>query len=340
MSPLDEPPLRHLLTHSAAKRPPKPDPLTSVLAGPDTADIQYRPWKSSITMSEKYTSQVMAMKPRSMTTFLNEVEIWAKSQTSVEAILLFGSRTHDGRQFDRFSDYDFIIVSEAPEQLISNAAWLDDFGTSFLRFREITPLGLTEWRVEYEDGLCCDFVPVSPADFARMTQSDLGQSALAQGFRVLHDPKGMMTTLLSTMTPPPAKRTQICDEEIDDFLFHCLWSTRRYMRGELWTACWCCDVYLKSMLLRALEMEAETLGDVVMIQGRSLENWISDQSATKLRLTYVCYQSDNFREAIANTIDLYFSVVMRMLPPSKANAATQKRNAVESAIDRVLNGDT
>ena len=50
----------------------------------------------------------------------------------VDAVALSGSRTNDQVQKDEFQDYDVVYVVDDLDNLMSDLAWLDSFGTRMI----------------------------------------------------------------------------------------------------------------------------------------------------------------------------------------------------------------
>ena len=110
-----------------------------------------------------------------------------------EAVALSGSRTNDQVQKDEFQDYDVVYVVDDLDNLTSDLAWLDSFGTRILEQHNI--LGDRRlYLMLFEDGNRIDLTLFPKVHIQEWVDSEAG-------FTVLEDKKG----IFETYSPSPER---------------------------------------------------------------------------------------------------------------------------------------
>lgn len=101
----------------------------------------------------------------------------------VEAVAMSGSRTDTKAPKDEFQDYDVVYVVDDLDNLTSNLAWLDQFGTRIIEQHNI--LGNRRlYLMLFEDGNRIDLTLCSKVHIKEWIESEAN-------FIVLEDPKGL-----------------------------------------------------------------------------------------------------------------------------------------------------
>ena len=101
----------------------------------------------------------------------------------VEAIAMSGSRTNPKAPKDEFQDYDVVYVVDDLDNLTSNLAWLDQFGTRIIEQHNI--LGNRRlYLMLFEDGNRIDLTLCPKEYIKEWVESEAD-------FTVLEDPKGL-----------------------------------------------------------------------------------------------------------------------------------------------------
>lgn len=118
-------------------------------------------------------------------------------------------------------------------------------------------------------------------------------------------------------------------ELVNDFWARAVWTTQKLEEGELWPAKFCCDWYMKRLLLSMLEWQARALhGDAYVIgaEGRSLERWADARTVRELRDAFAHYDAADVRRALWATMELFrrlaleTSVALGLAYPQAADA--------------------
>ena len=121
----------------------------------------------------------------------------------VEAVAMSGSRTDPKAPKDEFQDYDIVYVVDDLDNLTSNLAWLDSFGTRMIEQHNI--LGNRRlYLMLFEDGNRIDLTLCPKEYIKEWVESEAD-------FTVLEDPKG----LFARYSPNPRRYWTSPASEID-----------------------------------------------------------------------------------------------------------------------------
>ena len=128
----------------------------------------------------------------------------------VEAVAMSGSRTDTKAPKDEFQDYDVVYVVDDLDNLTSDLAWLDQFGTRIIEQHNL--LGNRRlYLMLFEDGNRIDLTLCLKDQIQEWVDSEAG-------FTVLEDKKGLFEAYLPNpkryWTAPPSKEefTASCNE--------------------------------------------------------------------------------------------------------------------------------
>jgi predicted nucleotidyltransferase len=123
---------------------------------------------------------------------LESIRGWAATDPDVFALALVGSRARGDEQAD--SDIDLVLLTERPERFVEREDWATNLGGSVVATRKWGVV--TERRVRLTDGSELD-VGVAPRSWAHVSPIDGGTlRVVLDGLKVLHDPAGLLRTLL------------------------------------------------------------------------------------------------------------------------------------------------
>jgi predicted nucleotidyltransferase len=113
---------------------------------------------------------------------------WAEAQPGVVALALVGSYARGVAGPD--SDVDLMILCEQPERYVQETGWVRCFGP-------VERWAVEDWgnvssvRVWYSGGPEVEFGLAAP-DWAAQPLDEGTRRVLADGFLVLHDPRGLL----------------------------------------------------------------------------------------------------------------------------------------------------
>ena len=155
----------------------------------------------SSTESRVFTKKAgipMRTKPKMLDLILQTAKV-----LKVEAVAMSGSRTDPKAPKDEFQDYDIVYVVDDLDNLTSNLAWLDSFGTRMIEQHNI--LGNRRlYLMLFEDGNRIDLTLCPKEYIKEWVESEAD-------FTVLEDPKG----LFAPYSPNPRRYWTSPASEID-----------------------------------------------------------------------------------------------------------------------------
>ena len=248
---------------------------------------------------------------------------WAGKCSDIRFAAILGSRARTDHPADEWADLDLLIVTQNPQYYINTTEWTEKMGKPLLTFIEPTASGeQKERRVLYEGMLDVDFAifPASKIEELLDTQSQtleeralLLANAFGRGMRIIVDKDRLaekFRTIISGKEPsklqPPAYEEFI--EVVSDFLYHCVWTTKHLMRGELWWALTCLNCHLASLQLRMTEWQARTTHGKnydTWFRGRFLETWANPEVITGLRTALSHYDWNDACMALEASMTLF-----------------------------------
>jgi len=235
----------------------------------------------------------------------------AKVSDDVHAVIAIGSTTRKLVKADEFSDLDVILVSSKPNDWIYGNR-PDILGEIRINFTEPTLGNVNERRMILDENLDVDLIVLTPEQVRYFIEKGFANSVMNRGYIVLYDDMGVSEMLRKHVTVEDTITHSVMSEQeylnmINDFCFHTLWAYKKLLRGELWTAKMCIDAYLKSKLLRMIEMfvlSCDKNADV-WHNGRFLENWAGEEITKKLRNCFGRYDKGDLSTALTNTEKLF-----------------------------------
>lgn len=234
---------------------------------------------------------------------------WGMEEERLHAVLLIGSRVRGDHPADAYSDFDLVAIVENPEAFLRTDEWVSQLGSYHISFTEDTIGGAKERRILFDQGQDVDFVFLS--------QGSISEDALAllrSGYRVLIDKIGLASMLPPVGSTPGALPSKgEFDNLVQDFWYHSVWTAKKLLRGELWTAKSCLDSYMKGRLLSLLTYHARALHGPdynTWHSGRFLEEWAEDWVVRRLSSCFARYEQGDMKKALFATMELFRAVAM------------------------------
>lgn len=258
-----------------------------------------------------YTKDPMSESPQKQ--YLNNFLDWAKLQPDIRAIALIGSAVRIDRPADRWSDYDLLVIASDPQIYLTATDWLNVIACPWFSILESAPSGEPlERRVLFEGGFDMDFIILSTEDARQGFQkTPMVQEISERGRQVLWDRDGLLSSIPAW--PWSAQKVQAPSdpafmEVVNDFWFHVAWTAKKLCRGELWIAKRCCDTYLKDLLLRMIEWEAQSVHGWKIntwFNGRFLEQWALPATVEELHRVFATYDPEAIWQALEASLKLF-----------------------------------
>jgi len=234
---------------------------------------------------------------------------WAKNEEDIRALLIVGSRAREYYPADEWSDLDLVIITRNPKVYIQDTGWIKLISEPEITFIEGTAVGNElEVRVLFDGGLDVDFAIVPLDIFVR--NINVFSPVATRGIKVLIDKEGMFSNLnlnrekVQHKIPSGFEFTNL----INDFWYHSVWTTKKLLRGEIWTAKLCCDVYMKNTLLRMIEWHSLSRNNWdydVWHSGRFLEQWADPRIIEGLKKAYAYYDKKDIERTLLETMNLF-----------------------------------
>ncbi len=239
---------------------------------------------------------------------------FAKGRNDVRAAMIVGSRARKDTPADEWSDLDIVFAADDPGIYIDSSEWLQTIGDFSITFIEETAVGGgRERRVLFEGEMDVDFAIFDTGHFKKLLSSPEARGVFERGVRVLFDKDGILKTADGSEEDVPEIRSGILSESefmnlVNDFWYHAVWSSKKLLRGELWTAKSCVDGYMKRILLRFIEWHAKAKNGPdydTWHGGRFFERWADGRFVEKMKGCFSHYDKDDVKRALANTMELF-----------------------------------
>jgi aminoglycoside 6-adenylyltransferase len=250
---------------------------------------------------------------------LERITVWVQTQESIRAMALVGSAARHDHPADEWSDLDLVLVAVDPQAYLASTDWLNVIGEPWFTFVERDPAGQAiERRVLFAGGRDVDFI-ILPVESARQGfAGTFVPEIAARGLRVLLDKDGILHPAPVATSGGPVQPPS-CEEfagVVNNFWFHAVWTAKKLRRGELWVAKSCCDDYLKRLLLRMLEWQAQASQALASqegavdtwFNGRFVEQWASPAALKKLRIAFAHYDEQDIWRALRASMELFNDV--------------------------------
>ncbi len=229
-------------------------------------------------------------------------------EEKVKLLMVIGSFARQTDVADMYSDIDFIIVTEHVEGWLygENPAKLGDVKISFV---EPTLGGGKERRVLYDNYLDVDMVVLTERQLENAIAEGVLGHITRRGYQVLYDSEEYRKLL-----PDPSDCENVgsilSEEEFDnlvnDFFFHTIWAAKKLLRGEIWSSKMCIDAYLKSYLLKMIELYSfEKNHCDVWHDGRFLDEWADADVREELKQCFAHYDCEDMKQALLATKKLF-----------------------------------
>ncbi len=242
---------------------------------------------------------------------------WAKRQSDVEALVLAGSRALASGKPDRWSDWDFHLVSSQPGRYYGTQ-WLKEIAPVWCAHSERTPRGVIKVSAVFEDGLEADFVPLAAWQMklvywsmrrpglkklmpARLRRGIVETRAflLGSGYRVLVGGESWEQRLEATQVDWPA-RAMNADEyskHIAAFWQKSVWICKKIARPEPRSAMHWMHMLIVEHVYALLAEEARVAGRVPRPEARKAELWLDSN-----RLTQTAIETSPDQSVLARTM--------------------------------------
>jgi len=240
---------------------------------------------------------------------------WAAQLELVRALVLESSRATAQAALDAFSDYDVLVVVSDTRPFVDDDAWLSDFGTPLVMFRDagqIRGIETCARLVLYEDRTKIDYTVWPVSLLRRLVARRELPDLLDWGYRVLLDKDGLTAGL-----PAPTHTAHIPSRPteheyralVEEFWWETIYVAKNLWRDDLMQAKYNLDVVIRHDLLRRLlEWRVEADRDWSWkpgVAGRALKQHLAPETWAELEATWVGAGSEENWEALFATTALF-----------------------------------
>jgi aminoglycoside 6-adenylyltransferase len=242
---------------------------------------------------------------------------FANKSDLIQAMILFGSRARDQNVADNYSDYDIILLVKDVDYFLNTNQWLNQIENYYISFQEPTVAGGQERRVFFNDAMDMDFLFYDVKNAERLAADITIRSFFSRGYKMLVDKIDFKVEIERNQPSETTKKIKNVFTEnefinlANTFWFHSIWSVKKLLRGETWSAKKCVDGYMKDLLRQMLEGYSKAVhsGDFdVWHDGRFFDNWVDENIKKQLKTAYGTYDTEDILSALNNTM-LIFSEV-------------------------------
>jgi hypothetical protein len=260
------------------------------------------------------------------------VSTWARAQPDINALVQIGSRVQKDAVVDRWSDYDYHLVTSRPEKY-RDASFCRELGECWASGAQIAFGNAVKVTGVYADALEADFVILKNWEVrialaalclpsvARFWPRPLAQgiagfrTVVAPGWRVIKGGKAWERRY-ARVAPFRAPLTEAdFDSLCGEFWTQLIWAAKKAQRGECRAAQRCLHLHLIENSLRMLQEQAVHEGRKAYPLGRRAEAWLDGQ-----QLTDTNFSTSPNREA------LLAALIRIMLVFEKSSGAVAKES--------------
>jgi aminoglycoside 6-adenylyltransferase len=241
----------------------------------------------------------------------------AKGLELIQAMILFGSRVRSKNTADKYSDYDIIFLVKDVDYFLNTDQWLTQIEEYYISFQEPTAACGQERRVFFRDAMDMDFLFYDVKGAERLVADHTIQAFFSHGYRILVD-KIDFNSVIERNKPFEEIKTNFSEKEFinlaNTFWFHSIWSVKKILRGEIWSAKKCVDGYMKDLLRQMLEEYSKAVYSndfEVWHDGRFIDDWIDQSIKKQLKASYGIYDATDILRALNNTMQLFSEVSVK-----------------------------
>ena len=250
---------------------------------------------------------------------------WADACSDVRFVVILGSRARTDQPADEWADLDIMLVTTNPQHYIRTSEWTAKMGKPLATFIEDTSGGdEQERRVLYEGMLDVDYAIFPATKLEQLINVEASANlpaetllelanAFGRGMRIILDKddlgeklKAIISGIKQPKPQPPSQEEFL--QVINDFLYHCVWTVKHIMRGELWWALTCLNCRLASLQLRMTGWQAQATHGKdydTWFRGLFLEKWANPKVTTGLRRAYGHYDRNDACAALIASMNLF-----------------------------------
>lgn len=245
---------------------------------------------------------------------------YANESEMIQAMILFGSRAREKNVADKYSDYDIIFLVKDVDYFLNQDQWLNQINRYYISFLEPTAANGQERRVFFSDAMDMDFLFYDVSESESLASDPTIQTFFSRGYKILVDKMDFKGAMERNKPSEPTEeiKSVITEKEFinlaNTFWFHSIWSVKKILRGEIWSAKGCVDGYMKDLLRQMLESYSKAMNNKdfdVWHDGRFFDSWVDENIRKQLKTAYGAYDAEDILRALKNTIHIFSDVSSR-----------------------------
>jgi len=250
-------------------------------------------------------------------TLLQKLTQYLQASEMIQAAFIVGSQARSDCPADQYSDIDIIVITTAPQQYFNSDDWLATIGVSCISVIEDSFLGGKARRILFDCGTDLDFLVFAKELVANISAGKLDW-LLTRGYVVIKDELGIAEILKQARcrANQPAEsffRQDAFTNIVQNFWFHAVWAAKKMARGELWTAKYCLDVYMKRHVLTLIEQNARLSGcKDAWYSGRFIERWADPCILNSLAAAFAHYDVQDMARALLATMGFFRDMATKL----------------------------
>lgn len=280
-------------------------------------------------------------------TMMDKLVSFAKESDLIQAMILFGSRAREKNVADKYSDYDIIFLVKDVDYFLNTNEWLNQIDKYYISFQEPTAAYGQERRVFFSEAKDMDFLFYDVKEAERLAADPTIQSFFSRGYKILVDKIDFKGAI-------ERKRPSELTDEINSiitekefinlantFWFHSIWSVKKILRGEIWSAKSCVDGYMKNLLRQLLEGYSKAVKGEdfdTWHDGRFFDNWVDDNIKKQLKTAYGTYDAEDILRALNNTMLIFSDVSSRIVALLDYNNPITAETYAAKQIEKLTSG--
>jgi len=245
---------------------------------------------------------------------------WGNSSRELYAAFIIGSQARSNHPADEYSDLDIVMLVDNPSYFLSSDQWLKNIAEYHVSFSEDSMAGGKERRILFDGALDVDFILLpneNPENIIKALNCEMA-SMLERGYKILID-KIKLQEIMPRFDAVVKSDEELTEQDftniVNDFWYHSVWAAKKLKRGEIWTAKYCVDTYMKSKLLCIIECHARTIHGKdydTWHNGRFIEQWAPCWVVERLSLCFAHYRKEDIKIALISTMDLFRAVAVEI----------------------------
>ena len=241
-----------------------------------------------------------------------KIKHWAKNNDDIRAVLIVGSRANSIDPPDKYSDLDIIFITKNIEFYEKNTEWIKAFGIPIVCFTEPTFTASFEHRVLYESFLDVDII-LGDSEKSDNLFNEIFLIIVKRGYRFVIDKDNYEKSLEKKEKPSKTTTINIDDisNEINNYWFHCIWLSKKILRGELWTAVKALNSYFSTRLLYMMEANKKistNFIDDTWYEGRHMEKWADSLVIKQIQGSFTDYDKQGIIKSLYHHMNFYYKL--------------------------------